>query len=235
MRDRVVGDLVKGQVCLFAGLLLCVTLMPDGLGANHGISYYGVHWETVLPYAASLLGAALFTRKALRATASATPSLGRLRRAADSFALLLGGIVLTPYTLNGAVDWTHRLLGACLFALQLVLAVRLIAWAHGDAFSTVLLALQLVGGVVAAVYVMQDNGFLLQGEATYQLGFGALLIRTIPLLSVPAVLARDTTPVVAEVPTADIPLRDPGIPAQGTSLGGPAVACCGEGDGGTAA
>jgi hypothetical protein len=212
MRDRVMGDLVRGQVCLLVGLLLCIGLMPEGLGANNGMSYYGVHWETVLPYAVGILSAALFTRRALRHAASTSPSPGHLRIAADAFALLLGGIILTPYTLNGAVDWTHRLLGAALFVLQLLLAIRLVAWAHGA--GTALLLVQLAGGIIAAVYLLQDDGFLLQGEATFQFGFGALLIRTIPLLPV--------------LPMSSAPSMD-------NPIGGPAVACCGDGDGGSPA
>ncbi|GAA4566400.1 hypothetical protein [Planotetraspora kaengkrachanensis] len=214
MRDRVMGDLVKGQVCLLVGLLLCVALMPEGLGANNGMSFYGVHWETFLPYAAGLLSAALFTRRALHDAAAASPAPGKVRHAADAFAVLLAGIILTPYTVSGAVDWTHRLLGALLFALQLTLAVRLLAWAHADAFGGAFLLVQLVGGVIAAIYVLQDDGFLLQGEATFQFGFGALLIRTIPLLP---------GSVLSPSPSID------------PTLGDPAVACCGDGDGGSPA
>ncbi|MBP2702309.1 hypothetical protein JOL79_00680 [Microbispora sp. RL4-1S] len=177
---RAVGDVARGQASLFAGLVACVAFRPEGLSANNGMSYYGVHWETVAPYAAGLTGAALFMHRALRRTARGTPGPVLVRRLADWFVVLLAGIVLTPYTLGGAVDWAHRGLGAALFVLQLLLGARLVAWAHGDPLSVVLLLVQLGGGVLAAVYVLQANGLLIQGEVTFQLGFGLLLIRTLP-------------------------------------------------------
>ncbi|MBE3009420.1 hypothetical protein IL992_09440 [Microbispora sp. NEAU-D428] len=164
---------------------MCVTLRPEGLAVNHGMSYYGVHWQTVLPYAAGLAGAALFTHRALRDAAARTPSPARLRRMADSFVVLLAGIVLTPYTLGGVVDWAHRGLGAALFVLQLLLAGRLVAWAHGDVAGVAFLLVQFGGGVLAAVYVLQAEGLLIHGEATFQLGFALVLARTLPLVAPP--------------------------------------------------
>ncbi|WP_204046659.1 hypothetical protein [Microbispora siamensis] len=182
---RTVGDVAKGQACLFGGLGVCVTLRPEGLAVNHGMSYYGVHWQTVLPYAAGLAGAALFTHRALRDAAARTPSPARLRRMADSFVVLLAGIVLTPYTLGGVVDWAHRGLGAALFVLQLLLAGWLVVWAHGDVAGVAFLLVQFGGGVLAAVYVLQTEGLLIHGEATFQLGFALVLARTLPLVAPP--------------------------------------------------
>ena len=195
----VTRDVARGQACLFGGLALCVALRPEGLGANSGMSYYGVHWLTVWPYAAGLAGAGLFTHRVLRRAAPRTPSPVRVRRMADSFVFLLAGLVLTPYTLGGLVDWTHRALGAALFVLQLVLAVRLVAWAHGDALGVVLFLVQLGGGVLAAVYVLQAEGLLIHGEATFQLGFALVLVRTLPL-------------VAAHPPTPDLATPDPPAP-----------------------
>ncbi|MEU7692642.1 hypothetical protein OHB01_24450 [Microbispora hainanensis] len=185
----VVGDVAKGQACLFGGLGVCVTLRPEGLAVNHGMSYFGVHWQTLLPYAAGLAGAALFTHRALRDAAARTPHPAHLRRMAGSFVVLLAGIVLTPYTLGGVVDWAHRGLGAALFVLQLLLAVRLVAWAHGDAVGVAFFLVQLGGGVLAAVYVLQTEGLLIHGEATFQLGFALVLARTLPLLAPPIAAA----------------------------------------------
>lgn len=185
----VVGDVAKGQACLFGGLGVCVTLRPEGLAVNHGMSYFGVHWQTLLPYAAGLAGAALFTHRALRDAAARTPHPAHLRRMVSSFVVLLAGIVLTPYTLGGVVDWAHRGLGAALFVLQLLLAVRLVAWAHGDAVGVAFFLVQLGGGVLAAVYVLQTEGLLIHGEATFQLGFALVLARTLPLLAPPIAAA----------------------------------------------
>jgi hypothetical protein len=179
---RVIGDLAWGQACLYSGLLLCVAIKPEGLGANSGISYYGVHRETVLPYTIALVASALVTCRGLRAAAASTPSPGRLRGSASSLAALSFGIALTPYSLNTLFDWLHTILGALLFILQLGLALQLLRWTGGDHVTAGLLLAQFAGAVFAAIFVLPKNGFLIQGEVAFQVAFGALLVRTFSLL-----------------------------------------------------
>ncbi len=182
MTDRAVGDLVKGQLFLFGGLGLCVLVLPAGLSANSGISYYGVHWASSAPYAAGLAGAAWFTRSGLRTAAANTPAPRFVAWAADLFALLLAGVVVTPYTVNSAVDWIHRLLGASLFVLQLVLAGHLVAAVGRDLTSLLLLTVQFGGGVASAIYLLPATGYLFQAQLVFQLGFGLLVIREVARL-----------------------------------------------------
>ncbi|MFI7624806.1 hypothetical protein [Microbispora rosea] len=209
----VAGDVAKGQACLFGGLGVCVTVRPEGLAVNHGMSYYGVHWQTLLPYAVGLAGAALFTHRALRTAAARTPYPAHLRGMAGWFVALLAGIVLTPYTLGGAVDWAHRGLGAALFALQLLLAGRLVAWAHGDAVGVAFFLLQLGGGVLAAVYVLQTEGLLIHGEATFQLGFALVLARTLPLIAPPIAAPSPAAAAAPAAAPATAPAAAPGSAA----------------------
>ncbi|MFG1707308.1 hypothetical protein ACFLIM_29330 [Nonomuraea sp. M3C6] len=179
MRGGVLGDLVKGQVCLFAGLSVCLVIMPGCLSFNCGMSDFGVHWGTAVPYAFGFLGAALFTRRGLRAAAPLLPAPRFVRVAGDSFALLLVGILLTPYTLADAVHWVHRSFGAALFLYEMVLAVRLLAWGFGGLLSVVV---QVVGGVTSGVSVVLAEGPLVVGQAVFQLAFGVTIIRMARLL-----------------------------------------------------
>ncbi|MBO3745369.1 hypothetical protein J5X84_04755 [Streptosporangiaceae bacterium NEAU-GS5] len=183
--SRAVLDVVSGQILLFGGLVVCVALVPAGLGANKGFSFFGIHWLTVVPYAVGVLGCALFTRRALRAAAPATPAPARARQAADAFGLLTAGLVVTPDYAENVLAWTHRALGASLFVIQLVLAARLVAWAGGDPLSAAFWLFQLGGGVICAIYVLRAEGFLLQGQVLFQLAFGVVLARTLPRLPAP--------------------------------------------------
>lgn len=182
MTRRVIGDLVLAQSCLLGGLLLCVALRPDGLGANSGISYYGVHRQTVTPYAVAIIGSALLMRRALRWVGPASPRPGYFRVVANWLAAMSAGVVLTPYSLNTLFDWLHTALGAAVFALQLVLAWQLLGWTSGDGWMAFFLAAQFISGVVAAIFVLPDHGFLIQAQVAFQLAFAALLIRTTRLL-----------------------------------------------------
>lgn len=182
MTRRVVGNLVLGQVCLFGGLLMCVVLKPRGLSANDGISYYGIFRRTVVPYAIALLGSGMFTWRALRWAAPASPAPAYVRGMAGCLAAMSAGVVLTPYSLNLVFDWVHTILGAAVFILQLVLGAQLLGWTGGDAWITGFLLIQLASGVFCAVFVLPKHGFLIQGQLAFQLAFGALLIRTAHLL-----------------------------------------------------
>lgn len=182
MPRRVISDLAWGQACLYAGLLLCVVMRPDGLGANGGVSYFGVHRDTVLPYTIALVGSGLLTCRGLRAAAIATPSPRFLRSAASALAALSFGIALTPYSLSGLFDWLHTIFGAVLFILQLAIAVQLFRWTDGDLVAAYLLAAQCAGAVIAAIFVLPKEGFLIHGEVAFQIAFGALMIRTFSLL-----------------------------------------------------
>jgi hypothetical protein len=192
MADKVVTDLLRGQACLFGGVLTCVVIKPRGLGANNGICYYGVHWQTLIPYAVALLGSAYFIRKALVAAAGAFPDPVYMRRMAAGLAVTTSGLVVTPYSLGRLFDMTHTILGAVLFVLQLILAARLLRWVSGGFLSLFLVLLQLTGGVIAAIYVLPKQGFLIQGQLLFQLAFGALLVRSTYFLpsAVPAISAE---------------------------------------------
>jgi hypothetical protein len=197
MTRKVVGNLILGQAVLYVGLLMCVALKPDGLGANDGISYYGIFRQTVVPYAIAILGPGYFIWTALRTAAPFAPAPVYLRRMANCLAALSVLVVLTPYSANPVFDWVHTLAGAFLFVLQLLLGLRLLGWSGGDGWTSGLLLLQFLSGLFCAVYVLPKHGFLLQGEVVFQIAFGALLVRTTRLF-VPQAIAPDHVTVPAD-------------------------------------
>ena len=182
MTRKAIGNLVMGQAFLFGGMLICIALKPNGLTTNDGISYYGTFARTVVPYAFALLGSALCTRRALHQAAPSSPQPAYLHGMANWLAAMSAGVVLTPYTAGLLVDWAHTLLGAAVFALQLVLGARLLNWTGGDAWVAAFLVTQFLSGVFCAIYVLPKHGWLIQGQLAFQFFFGALLVRTTRLL-----------------------------------------------------
>ncbi|SDI36656.1 hypothetical protein SAMN05421869_105234 [Nonomuraea jiangxiensis] len=173
MRGGVLDDLVKGQVCLLGGLGVCLAVMPGCLSANCGMSDFGVHWRTLVPYVAGCLGAALYTNRGLRALAPLLPAPRFVRLAGVSFAILLTGVLLTPYTVSDTVHWVHRAFGAALFLHEMVLAVRLLGWRLTGPLPV---AAQAVAGVAAGVCVVLEKGPLVVGQAVFQVTFGLIVI-----------------------------------------------------------
>jgi hypothetical protein len=186
-QQTVTGDLVRGQICLYGGLLACILVRPEGLGTNNGISYYGTRWPTFAPYAFALLGVGFFTRRALRAIAPVLPGDRARPRLdltlmADWFLAMVTGVALTPYTFGTLFDWAHTIISTLLFLYQVVLSVQLVRWTDGGTPSLLFLLLELVGGVIAARYVLPKDGYLLHGQVVFQIGFGGLVLRTATLL-----------------------------------------------------
>lgn len=166
-------DILLGQLCLYFGLAVCISLKPDGLSVNDGISYFGIYRETFLPYAFGLLGAAYFT---VRAVAQIPAGMALLRQALRVYAMLIVGIVITPYAVSTPIDHLHIAFGSALFSLQLLLSCWLIWQLHHIWWSVVLTLIELVSGIAAAIYLRPSHGLLLQSQIAFQLAFGALLI-----------------------------------------------------------
>lgn len=183
---RAAHSILIGQLVCYAGLAVCVLLRPAGLAANDGISYYGIYRETFLPYAIGLLGAAHF---AMRAIGQLNPPEKILHTALKTYALLVAGIVITPYATGAWMNYLHTACGAALFSLQLLLSGWL-AWRLRYVWWSVALSLmELAAGIASAIYLWPAHGFLFQTQVVFQLAFGALLILSLRKLGATSPLA----------------------------------------------
>jgi hypothetical protein len=160
---------VYAQVCFF-GLLLATALLNDqGFEDNHGPSYYGEHWHTVVPYGVGLVLGAYFIWRA------ADDLEGRFARGLRVIAVLLVLDLLTPDTVNSAFYWAHVLVSVALFLQELALGAELAAaaptWPRVGLF-----AVQFGAGLVAMFSQLHVIGALSFGIVAYQLAFGLLLV-----------------------------------------------------------
>ena len=167
MYRRSIRLLIEAQLCLIAGLGVCVIIKPHGLLADDGISYYGIYKATIVPYAFALLGAGWCTFEAARRL----PSMSRrpLRLALQGFAAATVGLTLTPYSVNSLFDWAHTTLGAILFASQLILTGWLSVKLRRQWLFVCLWALELLAGIACAIYVLPSSGYLIEFQILFQL------------------------------------------------------------------
>jgi len=172
-----VKTLLLAQACFYGGLVVCVLLKPAGLGGNNGISYYGIYRQTFFPYAVGLLGGAYFV---MRASDLLRPNEQIIRLLLRLFAVLVAGIVITPYAAGRWMDYLHTTCGATLFSLQLLLSGWL-AWRLRYAWWSVLLTvIELAAGIASAIYLRPTHGLLLQTQLLFQIAFWALCTITLP-------------------------------------------------------
>jgi len=120
MRPRVLTVVTASQVCFVALLGVCVALKP-GLVIKRdegGVSNYGVHWETVIPYTlAYALDAGLLVRAARLLDSTASAGLRRVFLAL-SLLLVLTLVSTFDYTSVAALHHVHDVIGAVLVAFE---------------------------------------------------------------------------------------------------------------------
>lgn len=165
--------IIRSQLVLYAGLLVCIALLPAGLHTNDGISYYGIFERTLIPYTLALGGAAYFAW--LAADKLTRPELRYVRFSLFLYTLLVVGIMLTPYSLGRWFDYLHTTFGSALFSLQLLLSFWLV-WRLRTWWAWALAVVELVAGIFSAAYLSPKTGLLLQSQLLFQLAFGALLL-----------------------------------------------------------
>lgn len=164
-----IRQLMYALACLMLGIVVCVLLKPHGLLANSGISYYGTFRITLASYAIALLGSAWFTYRAGHLLLVSSLAVQRL--ACYSFSVLIVGIFLTPYSLNSVFDWTHTILGSILFAGQLLLTGWLTVQSKYRPSLTCFWILELLAGIMCAIYVRLPQGYLIEFQVLFQVMF----------------------------------------------------------------
>lgn len=168
-----VRRILLGQLVLYGGLTTCILILPSGLSSNDGISYYGTHAQTVIPYAFGLIGAAIFGW--LAANALTEPSLRIVRLSLDIYGFLMLGVIMTPYGTGRWMNDAHTLISVTLFSLQTLLGVwfasKLATW-----WSWLLILIAVGAGFISILFISPTHGFLLQAQLVFQVAFGVLVV-----------------------------------------------------------
>jgi hypothetical protein len=163
------------QGVFFGALALCVALVHDHVAENDGISYYGVHAETIVFCVAGYLVAAigLWWVAGMLRDGGVTPIAWVSARSVSVMLVLL---LLTPYDEGSFLNWTHMTIGVVGALVQLAASWTLMRRVASTAAS-VGFWVQLVGGVVGALS-LPDWGFtqLLTGEIIFELGYSLCVL-----------------------------------------------------------
>jgi hypothetical protein len=142
------------------------------LGANAGISYYGIYRDTILPYVLALLGSAYFSIKVAEQYSSSETAI--IKYAFLVMGLLTIGIMITPDSLSNFMDELHRAFGSCLFGLQLLFSSWLVVRSGYNLWLIAGTLLELAAGIAAYVYLAPQNGLLLQSQVVFQAAFAGV-------------------------------------------------------------
>lgn len=174
MRQKALLFFTAQQICFFGGLAVSISLRPAGLAANGGISYYGIFANTFIFYMICLLGTATFSFLAARLID--LPDLRPLRRGLLAFAALIAIIALMPYSVSIVFDLSHTIAGIILFIVQISLSLWLLAKLKWSKVPLLCVIAEAVTGVISILYVLPQQGFLIQSQMAFQLAFAILLM-----------------------------------------------------------
>ncbi len=179
---------VVSQLTLGGFLALCVLVTPRfAFAANEGgVSNYGVHGATVIPYTLAFVGSASFLFLAGRALRY-TDGLGRAALGFEVVALMLGVVLVStyPYKIDRTLADVHLGAAIGLFCAELPLVAGL-AFALSSKSRQVIVWLGwlgalgwLTGAAVAALTVLGFIHLLFLGQAVMSAGFAAVLVTSL--------------------------------------------------------
>jgi hypothetical protein len=174
--------MLYSQISLAVMLLICVPLMPRFLFTSNmaGVSNYGVHGRTVVPYTAGILICVwLLLRAAAHLARTGTDrGLARLCRVV-AWLHLLNLLSTYPYKIGPTWALVHSICAILLAVAELAGAVILAVLLLRDRAGYVLMALAVGAFVVMALTQMGFLHLLFVGEVITSAAFGVLLVRAV--------------------------------------------------------
>lgn len=181
--DPVLHQIIASEIVLLLSVMICTVMIWNNNLNIYGISYFGVTTPTVPIIAIGFVAGGILLILASRKIPG-TPPHGLIRMTLRIVSVGLIMLLLTPYTLDTFFNWTHMAMGSMIFIIELYTGGVICFKYQRDRLSKYALAIQFLGGVIAA-FSLPDNmlNLMLEGEVVFQLGFILLLnhiLRTQP-------------------------------------------------------
>lgn len=175
MRRAVVTNLILAEANFFSFLFLAVIITTAAFQHNRGLSFYGEHWKTAVPYGAGFMVCDYFILNAASLLPRDVPSLRHLAWGLRILALLLLAVLLTPDTLNSFFNDSHEMASTVLFLFELTFAVFLARRAGMTLAAGVLMTLEATAAVLAMLSQLHVIYYLSEGILVFQLVFSTHL------------------------------------------------------------
>jgi hypothetical protein len=184
--------LLLGQILFFSFLAVCCFLLFNGKVLDYGISTFGTHPVTLVPYYLAFACAGWSIHRACQALKQ-PPGLKWLRRALYLMAIAMVGVAAIPYSLSAAMMALHDACSVIVFVVELAIGLWLTLKVMRGTWQTGLFVLQAASAMAAAlsliflqiVYhplpIVKHDMFFAQ--LAFQAAFAVLLTRAVSHLS----------------------------------------------------
>jgi hypothetical protein len=179
VRRLAVSYLLLAQLSFFLCLAIAVFMTTAGFTRNHGLSFYGEHWSTAVPYGSGFILCDYFLILAANALPKDVRECRRLSLLLNLLAVSMLIVLLTPDTVNSFFNWSHSIASSILFLYELSFSTWLAVRCFGNAFVWLLIFLLLTAGVLALLSDFHVVLYLSEGILIFQLVFSVLLVYTV--------------------------------------------------------
>jgi hypothetical protein len=173
--------LLLSQLSLLSLLVICCLLMPSVVAHNGGVSNFGNHRRTVVPYTLSFASSITILGAAALRLHELTRALWRQAYLLLVLGLLELAVLLSTFPRH--IAWTYSVihddLGIALFAYEFCWAVWLVA-RRCTLLAGLLLVLQSMGSLVALLSVLKVVQLLFVGQLIATIGFSLVLVSIFP-------------------------------------------------------
>ena len=180
--SRAVTYVVRGEVLFLFFTAVSVALHPGFVIARDegGMSNYGLHLKTAVPYTLALALLVLYSARAASIYEGGNQRTRRLRQLILAYSAVVFSILLSTYfySLNEALTDIHFSLGTALIAVVGVGSIWMYQLWPATSATRTLLALQLSGDVLALLTVVGTLHLLFLTEILSNVAFATLLIQT---------------------------------------------------------
>jgi|ERR1700689_2200450 hypothetical protein len=174
--------MVAGEVAFLVFTSVCVALHPGFVlkGNEGGLSDYGVHIKTVIPYTLSLGLLVLCNLRAASLYPEGEGQTRRLRFLLLTYCSVVGLILLSTYvyTLNGDLKDLHYGLGTLLMVVVAIGSVWMYRLRPPSTTVRIFLFVQIVGDALNLATAIGALHVLFAAEVLSNIGFALILIRT---------------------------------------------------------
>ena len=179
MNKSVIRNLVYSRVAFFGAMAICIVLSQRGITDNQGLSYYGTTWQTFVPYALGFVLTAFFVFRATFGIENDDFQGKFLTVALRLVAVLMLGVLMTPYAISMDVYHIHVMISATLFIIELILAIWFTLYIRPDWINRALILLVLASGIVAYLSLNSTLRYMVQAQLAYELCFALMLLRSL--------------------------------------------------------
>jgi hypothetical protein len=180
VRSRIVGNVIASQCALFLGWGVCIVVVPHFLFERDegGVSNFGLHADTVVPYSLAFLVCSAFLWRAAGGIDGVDADCRRFRVELQVLASLLLLVLVTTYAYkaNSFLHGVHVVAGVAITCFESFAACWMVAAFVRTPVVLVLLGVELLGFVVAALTLLGRVHLLFVSQLLTSVAFGLLLI-----------------------------------------------------------